>query len=45
MGIYTCSKTIQQLSKESSIKENTIRAIRNHQNHYKTTKDLTKGDW
>ena len=43
--IYTCSKTIKQLSKELNIKETTIRAIRKQQNHYKTTKNLTKGEW
>lgn len=43
--IYTCSKTIKQLSKELNIKETTIRAIRKQQSHYKTTKNLTKGEW
>ena len=43
--IYTCSKTVKQLKKELNIKETTIYAIRSQQNHYKTTKNLVKGDW
>ena len=43
--IYTCSKTTKQLSKELGIKERTIQAVRSQQNHYKTTRNLTRGDW
>ena len=41
-GINVMNK---EKNKELNIKETTIRAIRKQQNHCKTTKNLTKGEW